>query len=132
MTRFTNSGHIARAVLEATACQTRGVLDAMNKDSDVALKALKVGGGMVFNEWLVQFQADILRVPVIQPTVAETTALGAAHAAGLATGFWKKIDDLRVNWGKDKEWLPGIPGDQSESLYRGWKRAVTRTFDWVK
>jgi glycerol kinase len=86
---------------------------------------------MVFNELLVQFQACLLRVPVIHPTVAETTALGAAYAAGLATGFWKKIDDLRANWGKD-EGLPGIPADQSESLYRGWKRAVTRTFDWVK
>jgi len=131
MTRFTNSGHIARAVLEATAYQTREVLDAMNKDSGVALKALKVDGGMVFNELLMQFQADILGVPVIRSTVAETTALGAAYAAGLATGFWEKVDDLRANWGKDKEWLPGIPADQRENLYRGWKKAVTKTFNWV-
>ena len=131
MTRFTNSGHIARAVLEATAYQTREVLDAMNKDSGVTLKALKADGGMVFNELLMQFQADILGVPVIRPTVAETTALGAAYAAGLATGYWNKVDDLRLNWGKDKEWLPGILADHRENLFRGWKKAVTKTFNWV-
>ncbi len=131
MTRFVTSGHLARAVLEATAYQTREVLDAMNKDSGVTLKALKVDGGMVFNELLMQFQADILGVPVIRPTVAETTALGAAYAAGLATGFWGKIDDLRANWGSDKQWQPRMPAETREKLFKGWKKAVTKTFDWV-
>jgi glycerol kinase len=132
LTRYVNAGHIARAVLEATAYQTREVLDAMNKDSGVALKALKVDGGMVFNELLMQFQSDILGVPVIRPTVAETTALGAAYAAGLAVGFWAKVDDLRANWGKDKEWKPAMPEAEREKIYKGWKKAVTRTFDWVE
>lgn len=132
LTRYINRGHIARAVLEATAYQTREVLDAMNKDSGVDLTALKVDGGMVFNELLMQFQSDILGVPVIRPTVAETTALGAAYAAGLAVGFWAKVDDLRANWGKDKEWKPLMGKDEREKLYKGWKKAVTRTFDWVE
>lgn len=132
LTRYINSGHIARAVLEATAYQTREVLDAMNKDSGVELTALKVDGGMVFNELLMQFQSDILGVPVIRPTVAETTALGAAYAAGLAVGFWAKVEDLRANWGKDKEWKPIMGKDTREKLYKGWKKAVTRTFDWVE
>ncbi len=132
LTRYINAGHIARAVLEATAFQTREVLDAMNKDSGVSLKALKVDGGMVFNELLMQFQSDILGVPVIRPTVAETTALGAAYAAGLAVGFWAKVDDLRANWGKDKEWKPAMPEDKREKIYKGWKKAVTRTFDWIE
>lgn len=132
LTRYINQGHIARAVLEATAYQTREVLDAMNKDSGVDLTALKVDGGMVFNELLMQFQSDILGVPVIRPTVAETTALGAAYAAGLAVGFWAKVDDLRANWGKDKEWKPVMGKDEREKLYKGWKKAVTRTFDWVE
>lgn len=113
LTRFIKKEHIARAALEATAYQTREVLDAMNKDSGVNLTALKVDGGMVFNDTLMQFQADILGVPVIRPTVAETTALGAAYAAGLAVGFWKAVEDLRVNWGKDKEWHPDMdPADR--------------------
>lgn len=132
MTRYVNKGHIARAVLEATAFQTREVLDAMEKDSGVKLTALKVDGGMVFNELLMQFQADILNVPVIRPKVAETTALGAAYAAGLAVGFWKDFDELRVNWGKDKEWRPDMDSSKREKLYSGWKKAVTRTFDWVE
>jgi glycerol kinase len=131
MTRYVNRGHFARAALEATAYQTREVLDAMNKDSGVALTALKVDGGMVFNETLMQFQSDILGVPVIRPTVAETTALGAAYAAGLAVGFWKEVEDLRANWGKDKEWDPKMSAKDREALYTGWKKAVTRTFDWV-
>jgi glycerol kinase len=131
MTRFVNKGHIARAVLEATAFQTREVLDAMEKDSAVQLTALKVDGGMVFNELLMQFQADMLNVPVIRPKVAETTALGAAYAAGLAVGFWKDYDELRNNWGKDKEWKPSMPAGKRERLYAGWKKAVTRTFDWM-
>ncbi|MGV8049060.1 MAG: glycerol kinase GlpK [Anaerolineaceae bacterium] len=132
LTRYVTGGHLARAVLEATAYQTREVLDAMNLDSGVPLKALKVDGGMVFNETLMQFQADILGVPVIRPIVAETTALGAAYAAGLAVGFWGKVDDLRVNWGKDKEWEPKMNADERAKLYKGWKKAVTRTFDWVE
>ena len=132
MTRYVNKGHIARATLEATAFQTREVLDAMEKDSGVKLTALKVDGGMVFNEMLMQFQADMLDVPVIRPTVAETTALGAAYAAGLAVGFWNNLDELRANWGRDKEWTPEMDADKCEKLYKGWKKAVTRTFDWVE
>ncbi len=132
MTRYVNKGHIARATLEATAFQTREVLDAMNADSGVDLMALKVDGGMVFNELLMQFQADILGVPVIRPTVAETTALGAAYAAGLAVGFWEKVEDLRENWGQDKAWRPLMGEAEREKLYKGWKKAVTRTFEWVE
>ena len=131
MTQYINKGHIARAVLEATAYQTREVLDAMEKDSGVTLTTLKVDGGMVFNELLMQFQADILDVPVIRPKVAETTALGAAYAAGLAVGFWKDYEELRVNWGKDKQWTPRMPAPKREALFAGWKKAVTRTFDWT-
>ncbi len=131
LTRYVNKGHIARAALEATAFQTREVLDAMEKDSGVKLTALKVDGGMVFNELLMQFQSDILDVPVVRPKVAETTALGAAYAAGLAVGFWKDFDELRVNWGRDREWKPQMDAPTRESLYAGWKKAVTRTFDWV-
>jgi glycerol kinase len=132
MTRFVNKGHIARAALEATAYQTREVLDAMHKDSGVQLKALKVDGGMVFNELLMQFQADVLGVPVVRPTVAETTSLGAAYAAGLAVGYWKNTDELRQNWGKDKEWQPKLATANQEKLYQGWKKAVTRTLNWVE
>ncbi len=131
MTRYINKGHIARAALEATAYQTREVLDAMEQDSGVKLKALKVDGGMVFNELLMQFQTDILDVLVIRPKVAETTALGAAYAAGLAVGFWKDLEELRANWGQDKEWHPHMDAAKREALYSGWKKAVTRTFDWV-
>lgn len=131
MTRYVTRGHIARAALEATAFQTREVLDAMNKDSGVNLTALKVDGGMVFNDLLMQFQSDILGVPVVRPKVAETTSLGAAYAAGLAVGFWSKVDDLRANWGKDKEWTPQMDAAKREELYAGWLKAVTRTFDWV-
>ncbi len=131
LTRYVNKGHIARAALEATAFQTREVLDAMEKDSGVKLTSLKVDGGMVFDELLMQFQSDILNVPVVRPKVAETTALGAAYAAGLAIGFWKDFDELRANWGRDHEWKPQMDAAQRESLYAGWKKAVTRTFDWV-
>jgi glycerol kinase len=131
MTRYINKGHLARAALEATAYQTCEVLDAMEKDSGVHLQTLKVDGGMVRNELLMQFQADILNVPVIRPKVAETTALGAAYAAGLAVGFWKDTSELRTNWSWDKEWQPAMPAEKRLSLYNGWKKAVTRTFDWV-
>jgi glycerol kinase len=132
MTRYINKGHIARAVLEATAYQTREVLDAMEADSGVKLNALKVDGGMVFNETLMQFQADILGVPVIRPRVAETTALGAAYAAGLATGVWTNLDDLRRNWRIDRTWEPRMDSAQRDALYHDWKRAVTRTFGWIE
>jgi glycerol kinase len=132
LTRYINRGHIARAALEATAYQTREVLDAMNKDSGVDLTALKVDGGMVYNDMLMQFQADILGVPVIRPQVAETTSLGAAYAAGLALGFWEKVEDLRANWNQDKSWRPRISEGEREKLFSQWKKAVTRTFDWVE
>ena len=132
LTRYVNKGHIARAALEATAYQTREVLDAMEADSGVKLSALKVDGGMVFNELLMQFQADVLNVPVIRPKVAETTALGAAYAAGLAVGYWRDYDELRSNWGMDKEWGPEMSTETRKKLYSGWKKAVTRTFDWVE
>ncbi len=132
LTRYVNSGHIARATLEATAWQTKEVVDAMNADSGVTLTSLKVDGGMVVNDLLMQFQADVLGVPVIRPTVAETTALGAAYAAGLAVGFWREVEDLRANWGKDKEWDPQTDPAQVDREYALWKKAVTRTFDWVE
>jgi len=132
LTRYVNKGHIARAVLEATAWQTREVLDAMNADSGVALTALKVDGGMVYNELLMQFQADVLGVPVIRPKVAETTALGAAYAAGLAVGFWTEVEELRKNWQVDHTWEPKMDAKEREKEYKLWKKAVTRTFDWVE
>lgn len=128
LTRYINRGHIARAALEATAYQTREVLDAMNADSGVPLTALKVDGGMVYNELLMQFQADILGVPVIRPKVAETTSLGAAYAAGMAVGFWTSFDELRANWQVDKVWNPQMSAEERERLYAGWKKAVQRTF----
>ena len=131
LTRYVNAGHIARAVLEATAWQTKEVVDAMNADAGVTLTALKVDGSMVSNELLMQFQADVLDVPVIRPTVAETTSLGAAYAAGLAVGFWSEVEDLRANWGKDKEWQPKMDPQEREKEYAFWKKAVTRTFDWL-
>jgi glycerol kinase len=131
LTRYVNKGHIARATLEATAWQTKEVVEAMNKDSGVDLTSLKVDGGMVQNELLMQFQADVLDVPVIRPTVAETTSLGAAYAAGLAVGFWSEVEDLRANWGKDKEWQPQMDPAERDKEYALWKKAVTRTFDWL-
>ena len=132
LTRYVTKGHIARAVLEATAWQTREVLDAMNADSGVPLTALKVDGGLVFNDLLMQFQADVLGVPVVRPKVAETTALGAAYAAGLAVGFWSAVEDLRANWQKDKEWKPEMDATTRAKDLKLWKKAVTRTFDWVE
>ncbi|HZJ05853.1 MAG TPA: glycerol kinase GlpK [Nocardioidaceae bacterium] len=131
LTRFVNRNHIARAVLESTAFQTREVLDAMNADSGVPLTELRVDGGMVVNETLMQFQADILGVDVVRPKVAETTALGAAYAAGLAVGYWENQDDIQNNWGEDKRWSPQMPEEERERLYRNWKKAVTKTLDWV-
>lgn len=131
MTRFTNRGHIARAVLESTAYQVREVVDAMEQDSGVKLTTLKVDGGMVVNDLLMQFQADLLNVPVVRPRVAETTALGAAYAAGLSVGFWSNYDELYANWGIGQEWKPNMPEDTRADLYANWKKAVTRTFNWV-
>jgi len=131
MTRYVNKGHIARAALEATAYQTREVLEAMNKDSGVPFTNLKVDGGMVYNEMLMQFQSDILNVPVTRPKVAETTALGAAYAAGLAVGYWTNFDELAKNWGEDKTWQPQMDSNKREMLYSGWKKAIDRTLDWV-
>ena len=131
MTRYVNRGHFARATLEATAYQTREVLDAMNADSGVDLTALKVDGGMVFNELLMQFQSNVLGVPVVRPKVAETTALGAAYAAGLAVGFWKNTDEMRENWGIDKTWQPREGTLASTEKYAKWKKAVTKSFDWT-
>jgi glycerol kinase len=132
LTRYVNNGHIARATLEATAFQSREVSDAMTADSGVELESLKVDGGMVVNETLMQFQADILGVPVIRPKVAETTALGAAYAAGLATGFWSTEEELRENWVEDKRWEPKMDASDRETAYKFWKKAVTRTFDWAE
>jgi glycerol kinase len=131
LTRYVNKGHIARAALEATAFQTKEVLDAVNADTGKPFTELKVDGGMVQNDLLMQFQADILDIPVVRPQVAETTALGAAYAAGLAVGFWNDFDDLRKNWQEDKRWEPSMESDERERQYRNWKKAVTKTFDWV-
>jgi glycerol kinase len=130
LTRYVTAGHIARAALEATAYQSREVVEAMDADSGVKLESLKVDGGMVANDLLMQFQADLLGVPVIRPQVAETTALGAAYAAGLATGFWESIESLRQNWQEDKRWEPKMDAAKRDEYYKYWKKAVTRTFDW--
>lgn len=132
LTRYIHKGHIARAALEATAYQTREVLDAMEADSGVKLSSLKVDGGMVQNNLLMQFQADILGVQVMCPKVVETTALGAAYAAGLATGFWENQVDLRSNWQISHTWKPQMLPEQREQLYKGWLKAVERTFNWVE
>jgi len=131
LTRYVTKAHIARAALEATAFQTREVLDAVNADSGVPLTELKVDGGMVGNELLMQFQADILGVPVVRPKVVETTALGAAYAAGLAVGFWKDLDDMRANWNEDKRWVPKMDPAERDRQMRLWKKAVTKSMDWV-
>ncbi|NLE82796.1 MAG: glycerol kinase GlpK [Rhodococcus sp.] len=131
LTRYVNKGHLARAALEATAYQTREVIDAMRADSDVELTELKVDGGMVVNETLMQFQADILDAPVTRPVVNETTALGAAYAAGLAVGFWESQDDIRRNWQAGQTWEPTMADDERDRLYAEWNKAVERTYDWA-
>ncbi len=131
LTRYINKGHFARAALEATAYQTRDIVDAMRRETGLQLDALKVDGGMVVNETLMQFQSDILGIPIIRPDVTETTALGAAYAAGLAVGFWRDIDEIRNLWRKDKEWQPRMTPAARERLYAGWSKAVTRTFGWI-
>jgi glycerol kinase len=136
LTRFVTKGHLARAVLEATAFQTREVLDAMNADiaashGAASLTELRVDGGMVGNELLMQFQADLLDVPVIRPRIAETTALGAAYAAGLAVGFWSSLDELSAKWAEDRRWEPRMPAAERARTYRNWQKAVTKSLDWV-
>ncbi len=132
LTRYINKFHMCRAALDATAYQTREVLDAMEKDSGVTLKALKVDGGMVYNDTLMQFQSDILGVPVVRPVVAETTALGAAYAAGLAVGYWDNLEDLRQNWQIDKTYEPKMDEDTRATLYKGWLKAVQRSMNWLE
>ena len=131
LTRFVNKGHIARAVLEATAYQTREVLDAMEKDSEIHLFSLRTDGGMVENDFLMQFQADILNIPVLRPAIKETTALGAAYAAGLAVEYYSDLHELRQNWAADRTWEPHMEEAQRDAYYRQWKKAVTRSFGWV-
>jgi glycerol kinase len=132
LTRYANKGHIARAALEATAYQTRDVVEAMEKDAQINLKGLRVDGGMVGNELLMQFQADILDREVVRPVVEETTALGAAYAAGLAVGFYSGVDDLRSKWKSDRVWKPNMGQGIRDRFYRGWKKAVTRSFGWTQ
>jgi len=131
LTRYANRGHIARAALEAVAYQTRDVLEAMEKDSGIPIKELRVDGGMVANELLMQFQADQLGVPVVRPRVTETTALGAAYSAGLAVGFWTSCEELVRNWSVDKRWEPAMADAERARLYASWRKAVTRSFDWL-
>ncbi len=132
LTRYSNKSHLARAVLEATAFQTREVVEAMEKDSGVPVSVLRTDGGMVENELLMQFQADILDRTVVRPAVKETTALGAAYAAGLATGFYANVDDLRAQWSVDHTWKPQMDAERRERMYGFWKKAVTRSFDWLE
>jgi len=132
LTRFANKSHIARAALEATAYQTREVLTAMEQDSGIPIKELRVDGGMVGNELLMQFQADILNVPVVRPKITETTALGAAYAAGLAVGYWDGPDDIKRNWGIDKRWEPQMDTATRERLFASWQKAVDRSLDWIE
>jgi glycerol kinase len=131
LTRYVTKAHLARAVLEATAYQTLDVVAAMQKDAGVPLASLKVDGGMVVNDLLMQFQADVLGVPVIRPSITETTALGAAYAAGLAVGFWSGLDELKANWAMDKTWQPRMDADRRERGVAAWRKAVERTLDWV-
>ncbi|ACI52085.1 glycerol kinase [Gluconacetobacter diazotrophicus PA1 5] len=131
LTRYVTRAHFARAALESTAYQVRDVVEAMESDSGIRLTSLKTDGGMVANELLMQFQADILNVPVVRPKVVETTALGAAYAAGLAVGYWSNTDDLRANWEIDKTWTPSMPEDRRAHYTKSWKKAVQRSFDWV-
>jgi len=132
LTRYATKAHLARAVLEATAFQTREVVEAMEKDSGIPLDVLRTDGGMIVNEVLMQFQADILNRPVVRPAIKETTALGAMYAAGLAVGYYRDLDDLRANWSVEKTWTPTMPAEKRERMYRTWKKAVARTFDWVE
>jgi glycerol kinase len=132
LTSYITKGHLARAVLEATGWQTREVVDAMNADSGLAMKALKVDGGMTADNLLMQFISDVLNVPVIRPMAAETVSLGAAYAAGLAVGYWPDLEGLRRNWHRAAQWLPAMDPVRRTVEYDNWHRAVERTFDWIK
>jgi glycerol kinase len=132
LTRFATKGHLARAVLEAVAFQTREVVEAMEQDSGIRLEELRVDGGMVGNDLLMQFQADILNRPVVLPSTKETTSLGAAYAAGLAVGFFSSVDALCGHWSAEKTWKPAMDAALREKMYKQWKKTVTRTFDWVE
>ncbi len=131
LTRYVNKGHIARAVLEATAYQTLDVVNAMEQDSGIQLSSLRVDGGMVLNQLLMQFQSDMLNTPVVCPAVAETTALGAAYAAGLAVGYWKNTDELKQNWAIENTWKPNMTDSKRDELYKGWQKAVTKSYAWM-
>ena len=131
LTRYANKGHLARATLEATAYQTREILDAMRADTGLPISELRVDGGMVVNDTLMQFQADLLNAPVIRPKITETTALGAAYMAGLAVGFWRNTGELRALWQEDRRWQPAMDTARRATLYAGWRKAVTRTFNWI-
>ena len=131
LTRYVNRAHLARAALESTALQTRDVVDAMSTDTGVTIPELRVDGGMVVNEFLMQFQSDILGIPVVRPAVSETTALGAAFAAGLAVGFWKDLAELRELWTEDARWVPVMPTDERDRQMRVWRKAVTKSLDWI-
>jgi glycerol kinase len=132
LTRYATRAHIARAALESTAYQVRDVVEAMQADSGIALSSLRVDGGMVANSLLMQFQADMLDAPVIRPKVTETTALGAAYAAGLAVGFWGNVEDLRANWASDRTWTPAMSRERRDHYYRCWKKAVERSLGWIE
>jgi glycerol kinase len=132
LSSYAHKGHIARAVLEATAFQTLEIFDAMRKDSGIEIESLRADGGMVVNELLMQFQADILEVPVIRPSIKETTALGAAFAAGLSVGFWDGLDEIKALWQEEKRWVPQMNKGERDRRYRFWKKAVTRSFDWIE
>ena len=132
LTRYVNKGHIARAVEESTAFQSAEVLDAMNADAGVPLRELKVDGGMTHDNLVMQFQADLCGVDVVRPKVIETTALGAAYAAGIAVGYWSGTEDIVANWQEGKRWTPTMDAAERDRTYRLWKKAVTRTFDWVE
>ena len=132
LTRYSNKGHLARAALEATAFQTREVVDSMEQDAGVSLKVLRSDGGMIENNLLMQFQADILDREVVRPVVKETTALGAAYAAGLAVGFYNSLEDLRARWRPDHVWTPNMDSARREKMFGFWKKAVTRSFDWLE
>jgi glycerol kinase len=131
LTRFASAGHIARAALEAVAYQTMDVVRAMEQDSGIPMRSLRVDGGMVVNRALMQFQADMLNVPVVRPCVLETTALGAAYAAGLAVGYWDGLDDLRANWGVAETWVPTMGSDRRAALAGSWSKAVQRSMNWL-
>ncbi|MBV8861558.1 MAG: glycerol kinase, partial [Mycobacterium sp.] len=132
LSRYNTNAHLARATLESICYQSRDVVDAMQADSGARLEVLKVDGGITANELCMQIQADVLGVDVVRPVVAETTALGAAYAAGLAVGFWASPKELRTNWQEDKRWTPGCGDDERAAGYAGWRKAVQRTLNWVE